>query len=105
MAPPHVSGVLNLRGTVVTVIDLAARLGIEAVHSEDRCIVLLQRPSRPVVIIVDRVRDVVPVEEGLVERSADANSFSGLATGIIKFESGPVVLLDTRLLVTQVLLS
>jgi hypothetical protein len=54
---------------------------------------------------VDRVRDVVPVEEGLVERSADANSFSGLATGIIKFESGPVVLLDTRLLVTQVLLS
>ena len=103
-APAHVSGILNLRGTVVAVIDLAQRLGHEARLSENRCIVLLQRSTRPVGLVVDNVRDVIMVDAAAIEKPRDGQSLSELARGVVRLEDQLVMLLDIRLLVSQVLL-
>jgi purine-binding chemotaxis protein CheW len=96
---------MNLRGTVVTVIDLAQRLGLGGKDVGDRCIMLMNRGSRPVGMVVDAVRDVIVVDEDMMEsaREGGAQSLSELATGVVRLEAGPVVLLDMRRLMAEVL--
>jgi chemotaxis signal transduction protein len=108
---------MNLRGTVVTVIDLAIRLALPAGSDNGRCIILIQGGQsgqgvqgaqgggRPVGMLVDNVRDVIVVDDAMVEIVADAQSLSELARGIIRIDGGQVLLLDVRRLMTQVLLT
>jgi len=60
-APPWVVGVVDLRGTPVPVIDLAARLGRAArAPVLERRIVVMGDPADPVGIVVDEVSGVAP---------------------------------------------
>lgn len=69
LAPPAVAGVVNLRGRVVPVVDLAARLGLPtagpAMH------VVVRTDDGLVSLLVDAAGDVVDVDEDLVERVPD----------------------------------
>jgi purine-binding chemotaxis protein CheW len=62
--PPHVRGVINLRGKVIPVVDLRIRFGLPDPVDHDRtCIVVAQVPaagggSRPYGVIVDGVEEV-----------------------------------------------
>jgi len=62
--PPHVRGVINLRGKVIPVVDLRIRFGLTDVVDHDRaCIVVMQvgaavGGSRPYGVIVDGVDEV-----------------------------------------------
>jgi purine-binding chemotaxis protein CheW len=104
-APTHVSGVVNLRGTVVTVIDLSRRLGARDCDSSDRCIVLVNRGQRPVGLVVDRVRDVMDVNDEMIEQVGDTQQpLSELARGIVRLDTEMVLLLDLQLLASQSLL-
>jgi purine-binding chemotaxis protein CheW len=40
-APAHVMGVINLRGTVIPVIDMALRLGLEAIKPTERSAIIV----------------------------------------------------------------
>lgn len=64
-APSHVRGLVNLRGTVLTVVDLAARLAAEGALDaaatsarEDSVIVVARAGTRRLGIAVDDVDDV-----------------------------------------------
>lgn len=61
-APPHLRGVINLRGTVLPIIDLGKRLGIEVAETTERnvIIVVLIGPHT-VGLLVDAVSDILPV--------------------------------------------
>lgn len=66
MTPPHVRGVLNLRGSVVPVIDLAVRLGRRrSAVGKRSCIVVLsvqsEDESMNVGVVVDAVNEVLDV--------------------------------------------
>ena len=59
-APPHVVGIRNLRGRIVTVIDLRARLDLGAVAaSGDNRILIVEWQGEPVGLLVDSVSDTV----------------------------------------------
>jgi purine-binding chemotaxis protein CheW len=59
-APPYVRGVINLRGTVLAVVDLALRLGLEAAAPEDRnVIIVVDVEDRSVGLRVDAVSDIL----------------------------------------------
>jgi purine-binding chemotaxis protein CheW len=62
-APPFVRGVVNLRGQLVTVIDLRRKLGLEpaALHPGMRIVVSKARRGL-VGLLVDSVADIIPVE-------------------------------------------
>ena len=70
--PAHVPGVINLRGSVVPVVDLAARFGLASTPVGKRtCIVIVeaQVDGTPLVIgvIADAVREVVAMAPGSIE--------------------------------------
>ncbi len=60
--PHYVAGVVNLRGTVLPVIDLAARLGWESTEPTPRhAIIVTQLGNQACGLIVDSVSDIVTV--------------------------------------------
>ncbi|NBC37534.1 chemotaxis protein CheW [Novosphingobium sp. FSY-8] len=62
--PYYVAGVVNLRGTVLPVIDLAARLGWESTEPTPRhAIIVTQLGSQACGLIVDSVSDIVTIQQ------------------------------------------
>ena len=59
LAPPAVRGLINLRGQIVTAIDLGARLG--RTPTERRMNVVVRSREGSVSLLVDRIADVVQV--------------------------------------------
>jgi len=60
----YVKGIINLRGTVVPVIDMGMRFGgTEVVYTEQTCIIVLSMDDMSVGILVDGVQDVTDIDD------------------------------------------
>ena len=104
-APPYVEGLINLRGTIVTVLDLGARRDASRppMREGGGSIILAEHGTRVVGVAVDEVMDV----QAIAEEPADAGrgeSRGGLVRGLGHLGDDVVVLIDIHTLVTQVLL-
>lgn len=67
--PEFVAGVVNLRGTVLPVIDLAARLGWAATEATPRhAIIVVQLGGRTMGLIVDSVSDIVTLPKDSLQQ-------------------------------------
>lgn len=62
-APAHVKGVINLRGTVLPVIDLAARLGMAPIEEGEgrKVVVVVQDGGDAAGLLVDAVSDILTI--------------------------------------------
>lgn len=63
-APACVAGVLNLRGRIVTVVDLAGRLGLPAGRASGRRVIVLRHADRVVGVEVDEVLRIAALPDG-----------------------------------------
>lgn len=67
-AADYVAGIRNLRGRIITVIDLCVRLGLGYVEvGPENRILIADWKGEPVGLLVDRVTDAVAVPEGKLE--------------------------------------
>ena len=63
-SPAYVRGVINLRGTVLPVIDLAQRLGLPSGELTDRnVIIVVHIVGRTVGLLVDAVSDILSIPQ------------------------------------------
>jgi purine-binding chemotaxis protein CheW len=69
-----VRGVISLRGRIVPVYDVAARLGISSELSEDTKIVIVEAGSETAGVIVDSVEEVLTVEDNQIEEAPGADT-------------------------------
>jgi purine-binding chemotaxis protein CheW len=101
-APAYVQGLINLRGTIVTVLDIGVRLDPARAPVREGSIILAGLGARVVGVAVD-VMDVQPiVAEPIATSAPDAHP--GLVSGLGHLNDGVVVLVDIHVLITQVLL-
>ena len=64
----YVKGIINLRGTVVPVIDMGMRFGGEAVvYTDQTCIIVLSMDDMSVGILVDGVQDVTDIDDSNIQ--------------------------------------
>jgi purine-binding chemotaxis protein CheW len=105
-APRYIQGLVNLRGTIVTVIDLGARLDASREPLRDGSIILAVHGSRLVGVAVDEVMDVQMIEEESLEGAIGepGETDRRLVRALGHLDDGVVVLLDVHALITQVLL-
>lgn len=105
-APAYVQGLINLRGTIVTVLDLGVRLDSTRPIVSDGSIMLVALPggTRLVGVAVQEVMDVriVGTERDDVVAGSAGNDF---VRGLAHVDGATVILLDIHSLVRQVLLS
>jgi purine-binding chemotaxis protein CheW len=88
-----IRGVISLRGKIVPVCDLGARLGLHAERRVAGKIVIVETGSVTAGIIVDDVDEVLTIEEGQLDDVPAAGSDS--IEGIAKVGDRLVVLLNT----------
>lgn len=68
--PDFVAGVVNLRGTVLPVVDLAARLGWAATEATPRhAIIVVQLGGKTMGLIVDSVSDIVTLPKDSLQQA------------------------------------
>lgn len=96
-APADVLGILNLRGQIVTVLDLARRLGLGSTEPDSLCrVIIVNSASGKVGILVHRISDVVSVE--LREKESPPANMRGIQgrffTGVCQREHHLIGLLD-----------
>jgi len=78
-APAPVRGLVNVRGTLVTVVDTAQAIGLEAAAVDwtadgatGGTLVLVEYASRPVGLVVDEVLDLVTVSDAELTAAGEA---------------------------------
>jgi len=63
-ALPFCKGIINIRGTIVPIIDMRLKLGFEAAdYNERTCIIVVKLGEELIGMIVDMVQDVVRIQE------------------------------------------
>jgi purine-binding chemotaxis protein CheW len=101
-APEYMEGVINLRGKIVSVIDLRKRLGEKKVSGSRRNrILVVEHKGRLAGLIVDSASEVLKIPASDVEESPTSLQEGGTncVTGLGKYKGRLIVLLDmTKLL-------
>ena len=100
-APPHVLGVLNLRGSIIPIVDLRLLFALErAEYSAVTVIVVLsvicRDTRRNFGVVVDGVSDVVDVDAARVRTAPDLGSSAATdyISGLLPVAQHMVILLD-----------
>jgi purine-binding chemotaxis protein CheW len=85
-SPPFVGGVINLRGTVLPVIDMAARIGLAAAQPGSRSVIIVVCIGVQLVgLLVDSVCDILDVAEAELQATPElaCDTVQALVTGLI----------------------
>jgi purine-binding chemotaxis protein CheW len=96
-APPDVNGVLNLRGTIVPIVDLRRKFNLESVeYDQFTCIVVLVVQNRVIGMIVDSVSEVMNIPPADIQPPPDFGSSvsTTLLRGMAKVGDKLIILLD-----------
>lgn len=96
-SPPEVIGVMNLRGSVIPIIDLAYKLGMESTQANERSAIVVAEVHNMVIgMLVDRVSDILTVAGNQIQPVPEVTaSFDrSYSEGIIATENGMICFLN-----------
>lgn len=99
LAPAVVSGLINLRGQIVTAVDLRRRLGMEPHPPGMRAMnIVVRSEDGAVSLLVDEIGDVIEVEEETFEEPPQTMEarMRSLITGVHKLDRGLMHVLNTK---------
>jgi len=99
LAPPVVKGLINLRGQIVTAIDLRRRLGLRERPASDLPMnVVIRHNDGAVSFLVDEIGDVLEVEEESFELAPGTVALQAreLIQGVYKLKNTILIVLDTE---------
>lgn len=100
----HIEGVINLRGKIISVIDLRKRFGeIEVETSKKNRIVVVELENRTVGLIVNAASEVLRIPPADVEppSSVFLSNYIDYVTGVGKLKDRLVILLDLNKLLSN----
>jgi len=97
LAPPEVAGLLNLRGRIVTAIDLRRRLGLEARPAEEKGMsVVVEQHGELYSLMVDTVGEVLNLPAAAFERNPATLDplWRRFSEGVYRLKEGLLVVLN-----------
>lgn len=85
-APAYMKGVINLRGTVLPVMDLAARLGLPSPEQSARSVIIVVRQNDAMAgLLVDAVSDIVTLTADEMQSPPEMSTTGTTkATGVVR---------------------
>nr|WP_320012860.1 chemotaxis protein CheW [uncultured Desulfobulbus sp.] len=98
-APDYMVGILNLRGQIVTIIDLGQKLGLGSIEvNTDSRNIIVNTPGEHVGLLVSKISDVVMADPDRVEPApANMNGIQGtFFTGVYKTENKLIGILNIK---------
>lgn len=98
-APGFVTGVINLRGTVLPIVDLSLRLGFGETKPTMRSVIIVVMVDQQLVgLLVDAVSDILTVTDETVQPTPDVASemARSFVRGVIALEGRMISLIGTE---------
>jgi purine-binding chemotaxis protein CheW len=102
LAPPAIKGLINLRGQIVTALDMRHRLRITTPAPDDAPMnVIIQSAGSIVSLLVDSIGDVEDVNDDCLEPPPETldSDTRGLITWVCKLKKGLLLVLDPHAIV------
>jgi purine-binding chemotaxis protein CheW len=99
LASSMVRGLINLRGQIVTAIDMRARLGLPALGGDHQPMNVVLRTADGVVsLLVDEIGDVLELDGRSFEQAPEtmAGVFRDVVVGVYKLETRLLLLLNVE---------
>lgn len=97
--PTYMEGVISHRGTVVSVIDLAKFFSIAGSSKAEKCALMLEVGGTEVAAMIDRVSEVISLDETMIEPPPASMVTGNYITGIGKMGNRLLILVDAALLI------
>lgn len=96
LGAPEIAGVLNLRGRIVTAIDLRRRLGMPPATHEHSMSVVVEHDGELYSLVIDQVGEVIdpPADRFETDLVPLTPAWRDLARGVYRLEDHLLVLLD-----------
>ena len=97
LAPPEIAGSLNLRGRIVTAVDLRERLHLPpAAAGATRMSVVAEQSGELYALLVDQVSEVMSLKASAFERNPPTlpPSWAQFSSGVYRLENRLLVVLD-----------
>lgn len=92
-APVHIKGLINLRGNVISLLDINLLLDVNKDTETQNNIIILEIMDELVGITVDQVDEVLDIDENIIERFEDSKKKSYIK-GVINLQDRIVTLID-----------
>ncbi len=92
-SPPYVMGVINLRGAVLPIIDMSARLGMKPAEPTARHVIIVaQVKSKVVGLLVEAVSDILTITDDNIQPVPEISS------DLEKLYARGILAIDTRMI-------
>jgi purine-binding chemotaxis protein CheW len=95
--PPYIKGLINLRSTVIPIVDLRLRFGLpEQPPTDETRIMVVNVRGKTVGIIVDAVNEVLRISRDQIAPPPTTVAGAGreYLTGLVRLNKGLLILLD-----------
>ncbi len=97
--PDHFMGIMNLRGQVISIIDMRLKLGIKPKNNSESAVIICDMKPNFVGVVVDSIDSVVEIEKSQISEKPQIHSHKKMdyIIGIFKNEDELVFILDISL--------
>ncbi|MGB4101112.1 MAG: chemotaxis protein CheW [Alphaproteobacteria bacterium] len=105
LAPPEIAGALNLRGRIVTVLDVRTRLGLPRMEGDQqRMSIVVEHKGELYSLMVDQIGEVMSLPNASFEHNPSTldKRWREVAQGIYRLEQTLLVVLDVARLLNFV---
>ncbi|CEH33339.1 chemotaxis protein CheW [Romboutsia lituseburensis] len=100
--PKYIKGIINLRSTIIPVMDARMRFDLEPIEYNERtCVIIIEHKGNTIGLIVDAVNEVINISESQIMKTT--SSKDGIAqnfiSGISEINNEVQLILDCNSLV------
>jgi len=99
LAPAGITGLVNLRGQVVMLLDLRTRLGLGPLAADaEPMMIVVEVDGEPISLLVDEIGDVIDVDDTQFETPPDTlpAALRDIILGAYKLDNGLLLALDVN---------
>jgi purine-binding chemotaxis protein CheW len=98
-APAHIKGLINLRGSIKSLVDIHLLLNIEPYENQNN-IIILKVNEEEIGIIVDDVEEVIDIDEQKLQK-LEARNIEDYIKGVIELDNRLLTIIDIEKLLNQ----
>lgn len=97
-SPSYFVGIMNLRGSVISILDMRLKLGIKPKNGEETTVIILDIGETKLGIIVDCVNSVVPIQSSEVSPrpTLESSKAADYIVGVFRKQEHLVLMLDVE---------
>lgn len=94
--PAHFLGIINLRGNVISIMDLRAKFGIKTSTAEETTVIILDFGDYQLGVVVDRVDSVLSLDADQISSKPhiESSKSTDYISGVYRQEQKLILILD-----------